>query len=310
MLLAEKELLDLLRCPKSGAELIKVGNKLRTIGNGRECEYDIINGYPILIDFECSILSRDQVENLASTVERRSYKGLFRIAKRLVSPLSARTMQNVKHLTSQLSGQRVARVLIIGGGTVGDGMEPFYTDSRIEVVSFDIYGSPMVQFLADAHRIPLPSRCFDAVICQAVLEHVLDPVAVVSEIHRVLKPDGIVYAETPFLQHVHEGPYDFTRFTDSGHRYLFKNFDLIESGTIAGAGTQLMWSLDNFFRGLTRSKRIGKAIKLCCFWLAYLDRLIPEAYNIDSASGVFFLGRKRAKPIDPKEMVAHYKGAQ
>jgi hypothetical protein len=133
---------------------------------------------------------------------------------------------------------------------------------------------------------------------------------VVSEIYRVLKQTGIVYAETPFLQHVHEGAYDFTRFTESGHRCLFKYFELIKSGESAGAGSQLLGSFDNFFRGLFRSRKFGKAIKLCFFWLKHFDRLIPESYNIDAASGVFFLGKKQMSPIDRKEMVAHYKGAQ
>jgi len=57
-------------------------------------------------------------------------------------------------------------------------------------------------------------------LVQAGLEHVRDLWQVVAEIHRVLKDDGLVYAETPFMQQVHEGPYDFTRFTESGHRYL------------------------------------------------------------------------------------------
>jgi SAM-dependent methyltransferase len=39
---------------------------------------------------------------------------------------------------------------------------------------------------------------------QAVLEHALDPPVVVAEIYRVLKPGGLVYADTPFMQRVHE----------------------------------------------------------------------------------------------------------
>ncbi len=57
-----------------------------------------------------------------------------------------------------------------------------------------------------------------------------------AEIHRVLRPGGIVYADTPFLQQVHEGAYDFTRFTDSGHRFLFRRFERIDSGSVAGCG--------------------------------------------------------------------------
>ena len=33
---------------------------------------------------------------------------------------------------------------------------------------------------------------FDGVMIQAVLEHVLEPTRVVAEIHRVLKPDGLL----------------------------------------------------------------------------------------------------------------------
>lgn len=189
-------------------------------------------------------------------------------------------------------------------------MNPFYEDTRIELVSFDIYASNTVQFVADAHDIPLPDEEFDAVIIQAVLEHVLNPEKVAAEIYRLLKNDGIVYAETPFLQHVHEGAYDFTRFTESGHRFLFRKFDVVKSGVTAGTGTQLLWSLEYFARGLSRSRLIGKVVKLGFFWLQYLDRAIPEAYNIDAASGVFFMGRKQNEAIPYNEIVTHYKGAQ
>jgi hypothetical protein len=52
----------------------------------------------------------------------------------------------------------------------------------------------------------------------------------------MLRTKGVVYDETPCMKHVHEGPYDFTRFTASGHHYLFKNFSQICSGVTAGAG--------------------------------------------------------------------------
>jgi len=38
---------------------------------------------------------------------------------------------------------------------------------------------------------------FDGAIAQAVLEHVADPYRCVAELHRVLKPDALVYAEIP-----------------------------------------------------------------------------------------------------------------
>ena len=168
----------------------------------------------------------------------------------------------------------------------------------------------MTQFIADGHQIPLRDASVDAVVIQAVLEHVLDPWQVVTEIHRVLKKDGLVYADTPFMQQVHMGPYDFTRFTESGHRYLFRRFRLIDSGISGGSGTQLLWTIDYVGRSLFRSPRMGTLLKAAMFWLSYLDRLAPVGFQVDNASGVFFLGRRAEHEIAPKDMVAYYKGAQ
>ncbi|MEM9804837.1 MAG: class I SAM-dependent methyltransferase [Cyanobacteria bacterium P01_D01_bin.56] len=311
MLLNEKDVFDMLICPKSGLQLVRVGEKFISKNPSGDIFYETLNGYPILIDFNESVLSREDIAISNSVVTRYSYQGLIGALKKAVSPPKKATARNVSLIFEELDQVTDSpKVLVVGGGTVGQGMERFYTAPHIELISFDIYASPNVQFLADAHNIPLPSQCFDAVIVQAVLEHVLEPQKVVSEIYRVLKPHGIVYAETPFLQHVHEGAYDFTRFTESGHRYLFKCFKLIQSGSSAGAGTQLVWSLDNFFRGIFRSRNAGKFVKLCCFWIQYLDDLIPESYNIDAASGVFFLGRKSSTQTSKKTIISHYKGAQ
>ena len=127
-------------------------------------------------------------------------------------------------------------MLVVGGGTIGNGVEALYAQPGLRIVAFDVYSSPNVQFLADAHQIPLADSSIDAVVVQAVLEHVLDPSRVVSEIERVLRPEGLVYAETPFIQQVHAGPYDFVRYTSSGHRFLFRSFEELASGPVAGPG--------------------------------------------------------------------------
>ena len=311
MLLDKKDILELLRCPKSGRKLKAINNKLISESDEGIIEYDIVNDYPVLVNFEKSVFRKEDTLLASSLVERHLYTGVFSVAKRLVSPPKKATAENVNYLVNLLSkGNDNPRVLIVGGGAIGQGMEPLYKNARIEIVSFDIYASPFVQFIADAHRIPLPDESFDAAIIQAVLEHVLVPEKVISEIYRILKVNGLVYAETPFLQHAHEGAYDFTRFTESGHRYLFRRFELLRSGASAGAGTELLWSLDNFFRGLFWSKRLGKVIKLFFFWLQYCDALIPDSYNIDSASGVYFLGKKQETTINGKDLISHYKGAQ
>ena len=167
-----------------------------------------------------------------------------------------------------------------------------------------------MHFIGDAHHIAPSDSSFDVVVIQAVLEHVIEPQRVVDEIWRVLRPRGIVYSETPFMQQVHEGAFDFTRFSDSGHRFLFRKFSLIDSDASGGPGRQFTWSLDYLVRGLFRSRTAGKVAKLLFFWVQYLDRFIPPRYAVDGASGVYFLGAKSEKEIQPREIIRYYKGAQ
>lgn len=49
----------------------------------------------------------------------------------------------------------------------------------------------------DAMRMPLPDACVDVVICAQVYEHVPDDVQLFAEIHRVLKPGGVVFFSGP-----------------------------------------------------------------------------------------------------------------
>lgn len=315
MLVDTEKCLEDLRCPVSGSKLSKDGDHMvgKAVNGEAARRYPIVEGKPVLVNFDQSVVDKQTVTKVgtSSQIERMSYSGPSRFIKRLLSPEYKATLQNVAKLKEMLCAlPEPARLLIVGGGSVGRALEPLYDEERIQVYSFDIYATPSVQFVADAHEMPLADDFFDAVIVQAVLEHVLHPDQVVAEIWRVLKPDGLVYAETPFIQHVHEGAYDFTRFTDSGHRFLFRRFSLIGSGVCGGPGMQLMWAADYFARSVFRSRAAGKVAKLAFFWAQYFDRIIPEGYAIDAACGVFFFGRKSASTMTPAEVITYYKGAQ
>jgi len=279
-----------------------------------ECDhaYSVIEGQPVLVDFDESILVEEEVSRsgAGSAIRRGRSGGLKRsLTQAFLSrnKVAAANAKRILELAHGLADQ--PKVLVVGGGSKGEGTNALYEDAGVRLISFDIYGSGLTQFIADAHQIPLSDGSVDAVWIQAVLEHVLDPWRVVGEIHRVLKPGGIVYAETPFLQQVHEGAYDFTRFTESGHRWLFREFEEIDSGVVLGAASQLLWSIEHVARGTFRSVRAGVAAKMAFFWLRWFDRLIPRGYASDAASAVYFLGRKSGIALRPKDMVAYYKGA-
>lgn len=53
---------------------------------------------------------------------------------------------------------------------------------------------------ADVEQLPLVDQCFDAAVCSEVAEHVPDDNAVVREIARVLRPNGLLFFTVPNLQ--------------------------------------------------------------------------------------------------------------
>jgi SAM-dependent methyltransferase len=70
--------------------------------------------------------------------------------------------------------------------------------------------------------LPFEDASFDAVVLKDLLEHVADPVAVVCEVHRVLRPGGRVFASSPDAQRWVWDDYTHRRpFTRKGFRLLF-----------------------------------------------------------------------------------------
>ena len=145
-------------------------------------------------------------------------------------------------------------MLVVGGSVAGEGFEQLLDDPALELVETDVALGPRTSLVCDAHDLPFADGTFDAVVCQAVLEHVADPPRVVTELRRVLRPGGLAYSEIPFMQQVHEGAHDFTRYTLTGHRRLFRDFAELGSGAVAGPGMALGWSVRAFGLGLVGSR--------------------------------------------------------
>ena len=280
--------------------------------------YPVSGGVPILIHDSLSICDVKEILNQDSVA--RSESPARQLIRRLIPghSLSIGTEERYtafeQELLRRVRGRRPL-VLVVGGGQVGAGMSGFVNSSNVDLIETDIYLGPRVSVVCDGHHLPFADGTFDGVVIQAVLEHVLDPPRVVSEIHRVLSTSGVIYAETPFMQQVHEGPYDFTRWTEIGHRRLFRMFHELDRGVVAGPSTALLWSLRYFARSLP-SKRssiqllLDKLVVICFFWLKHLDRLlIGHPGATDGASGVFFMGSKQDQPVSDVDVLASYRGA-
>jgi SAM-dependent methyltransferase len=197
-------------------------------------------------------------------------------------------------------------ILVVGGGAIGSGAHALYDDDEVQTLGTDVYASCNTQVLADGHHLPFKCEVFDGVWIQAVLEHVLEPQMVTDEIFRTLKPGGYVYADTPFMFQVHEGAYDFMRFTQNGHRWLFRRFEQIDAGTVAGPGVALINSIRYLVRALGFPDKVATLSALPFFWLRFLDRMARRRPGADAASSIFFFGRKSEATLGPKEMVSYY----
>ncbi len=79
-----------------------------------------------------------------------------------------------------------------------------------------------LDIIGDLRHIPIVSSTFDAVLCTRVLEHVSDPHLVVKELHRVLRPGGVLYLTAPQAWFEHQPPHDYFRFTSFALNKLFR----------------------------------------------------------------------------------------
>ena len=92
----------------------------------------------------------------------------------------------------------------------------------------------------DAGAIPLQDASVDTVLTISLLEHVVDPDAVIAEISRILRPGGTVIATAPFMFPVHAQA-DYFRFTAAGWAVLVRRHGLtvVEQPPLTGSGLTL-----------------------------------------------------------------------
>lgn len=144
------------------------------------------------------------------------------------------------------------------------------------VVSLEIEPHPNNTVQGDALALPFRSACFELVLSQAVLEHVVDPQLYVDEIHRVLCPGGLALIEAAFLQPVHQAPRHYFNVTPFGIAHLCRRFDIVEQGTVGDAREAIEW--------------IAAEAGLPLGPLPPHAPTATQAWN--TASGVYLLGRK------------------
>lgn len=106
-----------------------------------------------------------------------------------------------------------------------------------EHIGCDIQPGPGVDRTEDVHQLTFADESVGTVICLETLEHVADPIRAVQEIHRVLRPGGLLAMSSLMFFPIHNHPWDYWRFTPEGFEKLLDPF---ESRLVVAHGWELL----------------------------------------------------------------------
>lgn len=132
------------------------------------------------------------------------------------------------------------------------------------------------------------------------MEHLCEPQSFLNEAYRILKPNGSIILQVPFMWKVHEAPYDYFRFTKFGLKHLFQRAGFRDIQVIEQSGFWITWvlKLNYFTAGRVRGPwLIRKPLAVLARLLWIVDQPIAKLLDRFSDSseetcGYFVLAKK------------------
>jgi SAM-dependent methyltransferase len=234
-----------LACPESG-EILQLdtnSNTLASITSGNIYQISEMD-VPILLtshmEYSGYVNASEKMNREykpESTEKQDSPSGKL---KKLMSK-DYRSRKSIQAFDQIFSDTQHKTIIDIGGGP---------TRRHPDFINLNIGPFPNVDIVADAHYLPFVDSSIDAIHCEAVLEHLYNPTKAVAEMFRVLKPGGVVYSITPFMQPYHGYPYHYQNYTLTGHQLLYKNtgFEVNDSGVAVGATVALSVIIGRYYQ--------------------------------------------------------------
>jgi len=146
-------------------------------------------------------------------------------------------------------------------------------------------------------KLPFADNCFDGIISHAVFEHLPNPFITAKELYRILKPGGLIFIDTAFLQPLHADPSHYFNMTIHGLRQILSDFEEIKSGILPHhyPSYSMMMLIQTIWPYIQQKEWQDRLSN----WHAFL---VQEGENLDMvlgekgreilAAGVFFEGKK------------------
>jgi SAM-dependent methyltransferase len=163
-------------------------------------------------------------------------KGLARQSRRYEPNASDSYWEVNQALTTHLNryGEELRGATVMDFGCGERPFEWYFSKFGAQIVACDLqqnrFGTVDVILDREARKLPFESGTFDAICLFDVLEHVEDDLALLNELRRILKNDGLLLLSVPFMYRFHEIPHDYRRYTPTGLQYLLTlcGFDVQE----------------------------------------------------------------------------------
>tara|TARA_Y100000815_G_scaffold201856_1_gene185487 strand:+ start:2131 stop:2883 length:753 start_codon:yes stop_codon:yes gene_type:complete len=113
----------------------------------------------------------------------------------------------------------------------------FKREKNIQYTASDLSGNFIADAKYDITSISKESNSFDLILCYHILEHIVDDEKGMSELYRVLKPNGTLLIQTPFKEgKIYE---DYTLTSETDRLKHFGQEDHVRIYSVAGLKERL-----------------------------------------------------------------------
>jgi SAM-dependent methyltransferase len=119
----------------------------------------------------------------------------------------------------------------VGGDSTPKGEYSYLFSNIFDITSFDINAKYHPDVVGDITNTKFSINTWDCIVCVQVMEHIKNLWDLPEELERILKPNGYLIIDCPFMYPNHKEDCfgDYWRILPDGMRQLFSKFEEIDN---------------------------------------------------------------------------------